>query len=140
MKHGIRDIRPGKGQGSCFGTAVGYRRHLTEAPKFFENARGLAVQGIVAWGMVEPIALAIQAQSALQSVGSDVHNAVSKEFLSLHGAKAFETGPASNNAGIEIEMREHVPDLAEAMAEKLSGPSWIDRFEQQAEKATAITF
>lgn len=30
--------------------------------------------------------------------------------------------------------------LAEALAEKLSGPSWLERFRQQAEKATAMTF
>ena len=113
MEHGIRDIRPGKSQGSGFRTAVGHRRHLAKAPEVPEDAHTLTVQGIVARGMVERIAMAFQTQVTLQQVGRDIHDAAPEELVGLHGAKAFETGSASDDTGIEIEMREHVPDLAE---------------------------
>ena len=56
-----------------------------------------------------------------------------------HGTK-FLTNCPSCIQGLGRQRGVQPRHLAEALAEKLSGPSWIDRFEQQAGKAVAFTF
>ena len=92
-----------------------HRHHRPEPAQPAQHLLRLAGQGIVAGRVVQGAGRAVpgQAQPPLQGVGGQVYQPAPEQGIRAHGRQGLQAGAAGDDAGVEGQVPEHLPDLAE---------------------------
>src|SRR5512145_2764958 len=127
VEHRVGDVGARHRQGAGLRAAVGHRLHLPEAAQLAEDVQRLPLEGVVAGGVVEPVAGPLELQPALQRVAREVEDAAAEELPGLHRVEPLPAGPAGHEATVEREVAEHLADLAEEDGVPEDGPRVLRR-------------
>lgn len=110
-QHGIRNVRPTQRQGARFRAAMGNGDDMVS--KCCQDVLSPTIQGIMAGPMIEAGYGPIDGKSGLLDESADILNPASENFLDVHPVQGFPTGAATDDTGIEMEIPQHLLNLAE---------------------------